>query len=126
MKFQLRTSKAVEQMIMDLYAATKITPNILARVAVALSISRDPSLPHESSDRSGKEFNRDTLTGEYDYIFKALIAQHVGREITDEEYFPSLFNAHLERGIRILSSEFKYAKNMENLVRNLITGKQGD
>ncbi len=126
MKFQLRTSKIVEKMIMELFAVTKITPNILARIAVALSISRDPSQPQESSDRSGKEFNRDTLTGEYDYIFKALIAQHAGREITDEEYFPSLFNAHLERGIRILSNEYKYAKNIENLVRNLITSNKDD
>jgi DNA sulfur modification protein DndE len=124
-KFQLRTSKFVEMTIMDLYSATKITPNILARIAVSLSISRDPSQPYESSDRSGKEFNRDTLTGEYDYIYKALIAQHAGREITDEEYFPSLFNAHLERGIKLLSNEYKYAKNTENLVRNLIMYEQG-
>jgi len=120
-KFQLRTSKFVENTIMELNSATKITPNILARIAVTLSISRDPSQPQESSDRNGKEFNRDTLTGEYDYIFKVLIAQHAGREISDEEYFPTLFNSHLERGIKILSNEYKYAKNVENLVRNLIT-----
>ncbi len=125
MKFQLRTSKYVEQVLMELYAATKITPNILARIAVSLSIARDPSLPKESKDRNGKEFNRDTLTGEFDYIYKALIAQHAGREITDEEYFPTLFNAHLERGVGMLSNEYKYAKNFENLVRNLITNQQG-
>jgi len=125
MKFQLKTSKNVEEIIMDLYAVTKITPNILARIAVALSISKDPSPPNTVSDRSGKEFNRDTLTGEYDYIFKALIAQHAGREISDEEYFPTLFNAHLERGVKILSNEYKYAKSIEGLVRNLITNQQG-
>jgi DNA sulfur modification protein DndE len=125
MKFQLKTSKYVDETLNELFSVTKITPNVLARIAVALSISRDPSIPEEVTDRGGREFNRDTLTGEYDYIYKALIAHHAGREISEEEFFPTLFNAHINRGIRILANEYKYAKNLENLIRNLIDEKQG-
>lgn len=125
MKFQLKTSKFAEEALNELFSSTKITPNVLARIAVSLSISREPSIPEEVVDRGGREFNRDTLTGEYDYIYKALIAQHTGREISDEEYFPTLFNAHLNRGVRILVNEYKYFRNLENLVSNLINDKQG-
>ena len=125
MKFQLKTSKYTADRLEELFSASKITPNILARIAVSLSISREPSSPQEVTNRNGREFNRDTLTGELDYIYKALIAQHIGQEITDDEYFPNLFNAHLERGIRILSNEYKYSKNLESLVANLVLNKQG-
>ncbi|HEY0826850.1 MAG TPA: DNA sulfur modification protein DndE [Bacilli bacterium] len=125
MKFQLKTSRFTADRLNELQTVTKITPNILARIAVSLSISKEILEPAEVSERNGRDFNRDTLTGEYDYMYKALIAQHLGREISDEEYFPELFNAHLERGVRILSNEYKYSRNIENFILNLVTNKQG-
>ncbi|MBA4603333.1 DNA sulfur modification protein DndE [Thermoactinomyces mirandus] len=120
MNYRLHTSKTAEEYLKQLHMVLNITPNIIARIAVALSL-RDPT-PIELSepDRSGMEFNRSTLTGEYDYLFKCLIAQHLGKSISDEEYFPNLFNAHLERGIRILKNEYKMAGNSEKLFRTLI------
>lgn len=125
MKFQLKTSKSTNDRLTELHSVTSFTPNILARIAVSLSISKESKEPPLVIERNGKDFNRDTLTGDYDYIYKALIAQHSGREISDEEYFPDLFNAHLERGVGILANEYKYARNIENFIINLVTNKQG-
>lgn len=120
MNFRLKTSKYAAEQLNQLKTVTNLTPNVLARIAVGLSL-RDIHLNVDAIlDTNGLEFNRHTLTGEYDFTFKALIAQHLEKEITDEEFFPKLFNLHLERGIRLLSNEYKYGGNVENLLINLI------
>lgn len=122
MNFRLRTSKYTGETLKQLQMSTNLTPNILARIAVSISLKNKLPISSDSiSDHAGLEIPRNVLTGEYDYIYKALIAQHLGREITDEEYFPDLFNAHLERGVRILYNEYKHAGNYEKLIKNLIS-----
>jgi DNA sulfur modification protein DndE len=122
MNFTLKTSKYTSDSLKQLQATTSITPNILSRIAIALSLR----VPHQVTpikkceSSGGLEINRSTLTGEYDYTFKALIAQHSRREISDEEYFPDLFNAHLERGIRILTNEYRHSGNYEKFIRFLL------
>lgn len=120
MNYRLHTSKSVEEDLKQLHQVLNITPNIIVRIAVALSLRNPAPVEPSESDRSGMEFNRSTLTGEYDYLFKSLIAQHLGKSLSDEEYFPILFNAHLERGIYILKNEYKMAGNFEKLFRTLI------
>jgi DNA sulfur modification protein DndE len=121
MNFRLRTSKQSEEKLKNLQSTTNLTPNILVRLAISLSL-KVKSMPSEDlANTNGLEFNRNTLTGEYDYIFKALITQHAEREVTDEEYFPSLFNLHLERGVSLLDSEYKHAGNYEKFIINLMS-----
>ena len=62
-----------------------------------------------SSD--GLELNRQTITGEYDDLFKALIINKEGRAMSDEEYFPKYLKAHIDRGAKLLMSEFKYSNS---------------
>lgn len=61
------------------------------------------------SDTDGLELNRQTISGEYDDLFKALIVQHENKLLTDDEYFPKYLKAHLDRGAKLLYSEFKYS-----------------
>lgn len=119
MNFRLKTSKFTGDTLIDLQASTGLTWNVLARIAIMLSL-KDPCLPNAVENKSGVDIHRNALTGENDYLFKALIKQHAKRNIPDEEYFPELFNAHLERGIKILDSEYKHAGNYEKLLINLL------
>ncbi|USK86055.1 DNA sulfur modification protein DndE [Peribacillus asahii] len=119
MNFRLKTSKDTGELLISLQASTGLTWNILSRIAVSLSL-KDPSIPNPVENKTGVEIHRNALTGENDYIFKALIKQHSKRNVPDEEYFPDLFNAHLERGIKLLDSEYKHAGNYEKLLLNLI------
>jgi DNA sulfur modification protein DndE len=120
MNFRLKTSKNTEEKLKQLQSTTNITPNILARIAVSLSLNDPSPVGTEAIPSNGLDFNRTTLTGEYDYIYKALIAQHSQKEISDDEFFPDLFNAHLERGVRLLFNEYQFAGNYEKLITNLI------
>ncbi|GIP52568.1 DndE family protein [Paenibacillus vini] len=121
MNFTLKTSKYAKEILLQLQASTGITPNILIRYAVVLSLRNNNSgveidpITKDFSD--GLVLNRSTVTGEYDYVFRALITQAAGRELSDEEYFPGFFNAHLERGIRTLAAEYKSAGNYEKFIR---------
>jgi DNA sulfur modification protein DndE len=120
MYFRLRTSAKTAYDLKYLQSCTNLTPNILARLAIALSL-KDPSPVDElKTNNNGLEFNRATLTGSYDIIYKALIAQHCGRRLTDEEYFPNYIKLHLDRGCPMLINEYKYAGNYEKMISNLI------
>ncbi|NMA91050.1 MAG: DNA sulfur modification protein DndE [Amphibacillus sp.] len=120
MNFRLKTTERVADVLKDLHSATGLTPNILARLSISLSLL-DPELPDEvQSESNGLEFNRNTLTGEHDYYYKALIRQHAGRQIPEDEYFPNLFNAHLARGVQLLESEYKHAGNYNKFLANLL------
>ena len=120
MNFRLKTSKYTAEQLKQLQTSTNLTPNVLARLAVGLSLGGAPLDVDELPDTNGIEFNRHTLTGDYDFAFKALIAQDLGKEITDDEFFPNLFNLHMERGIQLLSNEYKFAGNAEKFLTNLI------
>ncbi|MGG3158439.1 DNA sulfur modification protein DndE [Priestia megaterium] len=119
MNFRLKTSKETGERLVSLQATTSLTWNILSRLALALSL-RDPSMPNLVENKSGVDINRNAMTGEHDYIYKALIRQHAQRNVSDEEYFPDLFNAHLERGIVLLENEYKHARNYDKLLLNLL------
>jgi len=119
MNFRLKTSKHTGEVLNSLQNTTNLTWNVLARIAIALSL-KDSSQPPKVDDKSGVDIHRNALTGENDYLFKAIIRQHAQSNISDEEYFPDLFNAHLERGIRLLENEYKHAGNYEKLLLNLL------
>ncbi|MDX5476219.1 MAG: DNA sulfur modification protein DndE [Bacillaceae bacterium] len=119
MNFRLKTSKETGEKLVSLQSTTGLTWNILSRLALSLSL-KDPSLPVLVENKSGVEIHRNAMTGENDYVYKALIRQHAKRNVTDEEYFPDLFNAHLERGISLLENEYKHAGNYEKFLQNLI------
>ena len=122
MNFRLKTSKGTADRLKQLQGSTGLAPNILARIAVGLSL-KDKNLTGDpvKDTNTGLEFNRNTLTGQYDYVFKALITQHAKRAVSDDEYFPDLFNAHLERGTRLLANEYLYAGNYEKLINHLLS-----
>lgn len=120
MNFTLKTSKYTKDTLLQLQASTGITPNILIRYAVALSLKKGDIEPLKNDFSDGLVLNRNTVTGEYDYIFRAMITQVANKELTDEEYFPGYLNAHLERGVRALAAEYKSAGNYEKFIRALL------
>lgn len=80
----------------------------MCRLAIGRSLTERESVETISPrDSNGYEFNRYTLTGEYDGIFKALIIQHEGKKMHDAEYFTKYLRNHIERGIGLLCYEYE-------------------
>ena len=113
MVFKIRTSKKTMSFFEEMTASTNYAPFILSKLSISLSIKS--GIPLEESDFKtdtfGLELNRQTITAEYDDLFKGLIEMFEGRHISEDEYFPKYLKAHLDRGAKMLHSEFKYNKD---------------
>lgn len=120
MNFRLKTTEQTAKSLKNLQNTTGLTPNILVRISISLSLL-DPIFPEEvQAESKGLEFNRNTLTGEHDYFYKSLIRQHANIQIPEKEYFPNTFNAHLTRGVCLLEAEYRHAGNYNKLLTNLL------
>ncbi|HEX9061092.1 MAG TPA: DndE family protein [Clostridia bacterium] len=119
MYFRMRTSKESMEILKEMQDITHITPNILARLAIALSLRDNTPIGDKDRNNHGLEFHRHILTGNHDLIFKCLISQHCGRYLSDEEYFPVYIKRHLDRGAPELKKIYDYSKNTEKFMINL-------
>ncbi len=107
---KLKVSKKNSDKIHILSARLNLRRNIICRIAIGKSLGEVTSvktyqLPEGPADL---EFNRYTLTGEKDLIYKALVTQHEGRALSDGEYFGSFLRKHVERGVEMLSEEYNH------------------
>ncbi len=111
MIFKLKTSKNTMHVFEEIGGVIHLQPFALSKIAIALSI-RDQNELNESdfaTDNDGLELNRQTITGEYDELFKALIISKTKVALSDDEYFPKYLKAHIDRGAKLLSAEYKYS-----------------
>ena len=125
MVFKLKTSKETMKIFEDLGVALHLQPFALCKLAIALSLRSKEPLDFDSlpSNTDGLELNRQTITGENDDLFKALIVSYAGHAIEEEEYFPKYLKAHIDRGARMLSSEYRYSN--ENFYLHLMNFEKG-
>lgn len=103
-----------------------LTPNILSRMALCLSIA-DSSKPNAKlDDERGQEFSRYTLLGEYDAFFIALLRERLIQDGLDPEkdLLPQ-FKAHLNRGVAMLFSRVKDLDDIYDLIPPSLTGEKG-
>ena len=75
-----------------------------------------------SNDNNGLELNRQTITAQYDSLFKALLEQHANKSLTDDEYFPTHAKLHIDRGAVMLKNRYNYSSNMEHFITQMIQG----
>ena len=108
----------------EIAASTNYAPFILSKLSLSLSIKSE--IPLEESDFKtdtyGLELNRQTITAEWDDLYKCLIEMTEKRHIDDDEYFQKYVKAHLDRGAKMLYSEFKYNND---ILLALLNDKQG-
>lgn len=119
MIYKLRTSKETMKIFESIGVSQGLQPFALSKIAIALSIrSGDLSEEDYKTDTDGLELNRQTIFGEYETIFKALLAMNKAAPLSDEEFFPTLVKAHLDRGAKLLQNESRYGMRF---YKNLLT-----
>ena len=113
MIFKIRTSKRTMELFEEITASERLQPFVLSKLAISLSIKSGVPLSENDfkSDNLGLELNRQTITGEFDLLYKCLIEMYEKRHIDDDEYFQKYLKAHLDRGAKLLHSEFKYSRD---------------
>lgn len=110
MVFKIRTSRRTMEIFDAIGKSEQLQPFSLAKLAISLSIKSPKPLEEGDyhRDNNGLELNRQTITGEFDTLFKCLIEKRENHHLNDDEYFQKYLKAHLDRGAVYLLSEHKY------------------
>ena len=113
MVFKIRTSKKTMAIFEEIAASTNYAPFILSKLAISMSLKNKHPLKESDfkTDSYGLELNRQTITGEWDELYKCLMEMFEGRHLGDDEYFQKFLKAHLDRGARMIYSEFRYSND---------------
>jgi DNA sulfur modification protein DndE len=101
-----------------LKARTGLTPNLCCRLGFCLSLE-EPGIPDERlySDTQAREFNRYTLTGQWDTYFFALLKERIVNDGLDPEAdLEGQFKAHLSRGVLLLSQRLRSLEDIGDIV----------
>lgn len=122
MGFRLKTSKRTKEIFEEIGVSSNLKPFALSKIAVSMSLkSTTPIDEYTNHDGNGLELQRATVTGEFDYIYKALIEMNLGRHITDDEYYPQYMKLHMDRGAELLYNIYKYSGgNLEKFLNQLL------
>src|SRR5438094_646773 len=114
---RIRVSEETSMKLRLLKARTGLTPNISCRLAFVLSLN-EPGVPKaDDHNEIGQEFNRYTLTGEWDQLFIALLKERMIRDGLNPtlDLFPQ-FRAHLNRGVSLLQNRVKTLTDLINIL----------
>lgn len=98
----------------EITASTNFAPFTLSKLAISLSLKHCNPLSSSDfkTDSNGLELNRQTITGEYDTLFKSMIEIFENKHLSDDDYFQNYLKAHLDRGARLIHSEYKYSRDL--------------
>ena len=77
---------------------------------------------YDIKEKNGVDYLRFTIMGSDDLLYKTLFEEHLRIKLDDNTFFPEMVDAHIERGLPILYSEFKISKNKDQFFYNLLNG----
>ncbi len=121
MGFRLKTSLQTKEIFEELGNRMNLKPFALSKLAISMSLTnKEPIENFKSLDNNGLELNRQTITAQYDLLFKTLIEQHAGKHLTDDEYFPTHAKLHIDRGAVMLKNRYNYSSNLEHFINQIV------
>ena len=115
---RIKISKDATMRLRTLKARTGLTPNIIARIALCHSLNNQKDCNLIEADEEGQEFNRYTLTGEYDSYFVALVKERcINDNLDPDKEFIRQFKLHLNNGIMAIYSRISNISDLPNLLK---------
>lgn len=129
MNLRLKTNIDTEAKLNELQSLLQVSSKAaVMRLAIGYSLKKsgDPRevdgsiVKYDAKTQNGADYIRYTIFGNDELLYKLMMEQHLKIHLTDDEFFPELTNAHLNRGIVELQAELKLAKSKEKLLINLL------
>ena len=117
MKFSNVVTSAKSQVLLGrLKARTGITPNLLARFAICISI-KESSVPNSSEyDKDGSVLEPSVLFGEFEQIYLGLIKNRLRKDGREESELNEMIRCHLNRGVITLNTRIDDLSDFYELV----------
>ena len=119
MKFsRVRISSRSQRIFGDLKTKTGLTPNLLARFALCMSL-KEKSIPNpDEYNEEGSELAPNVLFGEYEQIYLALMINRLNHDKLDPEiYLNKMMRSHLNRGTVALGPRINDLSDFYALVK---------
>lgn len=116
---KLKISIDATSKLRSLRQRTGLTPNLLCRLAVMLSLEEGPLGDMPLPDEEGMEFNAYTLTGDYNSLIGAMlrfVEQPATAEPLSDEDLLVRFRAHIHRGVGTLSVRTRSPADVARLI----------
>ena len=107
-----------QNLLANLKTKTGLTPNIMGRFAICMSLN-DPSTPNpDEFDENGSELHPSVLFGEYEDVFMTLMVMRLRRDDLDPKiYLNRMLRAHLNRGIIALFARIHDISDFERVIQ---------
>jgi DNA sulfur modification protein DndE len=111
---QIRTSKENKEIVSQLTRTLGLgAENIIARIALTYSLSKDKKLELKNiNNSSGKEYSKSVLFGEYYDYYLGLICVHYNLYKTDKD-LPKYIKMHIDDGLQLLNEEINERSNID-------------
>ncbi|MCW2406058.1 DNA sulfur modification protein DndE [Sphingobium sp. B1D7B] len=117
---KLKISSDATSKLRSLRQRTGITPNLLCRMAIMISLEEGPLGGAAIPDEDGSEFNAYTLTGEYGALIAALLRWveegQSGDDQLDDGTLLDRLRGHIHRGVGTLAVRAKSPADLLRLV----------
>ena len=114
---KIQLDEASANILKTMKARTGLTHQYLCRLAFCLSLSEPGNPDPASYNERGIEFNRYTLTGEWDRLFVAYLREWLAREQPEsKEDEGAWFRAHVNRGLAVLQQRVRTLADVTALV----------
>ncbi|MDB5119736.1 MAG: hypothetical protein JWN56_954 [Sphingobacteriales bacterium] len=109
----IKTSKANKEIVTSLTTKLALgTENVIARIALAYSLSKDRLLELNGiKDSGGKEYSAKVLFGDYTDYYIALISLHYNIYSGDRDIVRYV-KMHVDDGLELLNEEFQDNSNI--------------
>ena len=109
----IKTSGENKVRVTELTRKLQLGPeNVIARIALGYSLSRDRFLKLENiQNSSGKEYSKNVLLGSNANHYIALICTHYNLYRTDKD-IPGYIKMHIDDGLELIDEEIKENPNL--------------
>jgi len=94
---RMKISKAAADTLKLIKGRTSVTPNIVCRMAMLLSLEDGERGGLKECDQGGNEFNAPTLFGEHAMLFECLLREVHGE--LDPKQCAAMIASHIETGL---------------------------
>jgi len=118
---KLKLSEKTSTKLDHLSARLELRRNIVCRLAIGRSFSMDKPVDIEvSNDSNGYEFNRTTIMGYDEFIFRAIATNIQGCALNEEIFFNKIIRNHIEQGIEKLFDDYERINSPVEFMKKLI------
>lgn len=110
----IKTSKENREVVAKLTRRLNLgTENIISRIALTYSLSKDRKLDlNNIQNSSGKDYSKAVLFGQYIDYYLGMVALHYGIHISDKD-LPKYIKMHIDDGLELLNEEVTSNSNID-------------